>query len=376
MNLTIDLMELVPKKFKIQDVNRDYLRVYHKRKGSGPNAKPFIIPKLIEIDQELVEAIAMYIGDGKLSDDKHHLDFTSIDPDMVKFMFCFFTKRLNLNLDDIRYLITYKILSKDSIENWANYIGIPKDKINLKQSDRHRNECFGMQIGGMILRAIIGKLVNKVLEIDFKDNEILRRAFLRGLFAAEGSIAINNKVNYIVYIGFHLSYHKEEKLANLVKKLLHLEGIASKHIIREGKGERYIRIINWKNYYKLWKMDLFSLNQRKELLFLDKLKNTKFSCKLNSNVTEKLFVIKHYSQRQLAFSIQAHPALVCNILGNKRPFINIEHIIKLSKIASVPLDEIKDQMIEFRVNDITPINDREFIDFIFDLKASLILTKY
>ena len=42
---------------------------------------------------------------------------------------------------------------------------------------------------------------------------MLRRAFLRGLFAAEGGIGFMYKENYIAYVAFHLSYEKEKKLA-------------------------------------------------------------------------------------------------------------------------------------------------------------------
>lgn len=109
----------------------------------------------------------MYIGDGKLSPDQHHLDFTSKDPDMVKFMLNFFKSRLNLKTKDIRYSLTYKELDKNSTQRWSNYLDVPSSKINLKQSNRHGYDCLGMQIGGIILRNLLGKLVNEILETDF-----------------------------------------------------------------------------------------------------------------------------------------------------------------------------------------------------------------
>ena len=155
----------------------------------------------------------------------------------------------------------------------------------------------------------------------------------------------------------------------MIKKALEIEDISYNEFKKESDKSLTIQITNWENYHKLWKIDLFSLNKRKEFLFLSKLKLTKFSCKINSELQKRLFFIKHLSQRQLAFLIGTQPSMFSNILHNKRCYINIEYLIHLSKLASVPLQEVKQNLIEFRVNDITPINDREFINFIFDLKS-------
>jgi len=69
----------------------------------------------------------------------------------------------------------------------------------------------------------------------------LRRAFLRGLFAAEGNIAINYQENYIVCIQYCLGHHEKE-LSNLIKKALDLEGIKYVSFTRESKGSLLVRI--------------------------------------------------------------------------------------------------------------------------------------
>lgn len=367
-NFEINIVDLVKDKYLTEPVSDKLVKVYFKRNGSGPNPKPFIFPKIIVVDQEFMGAIGMYVGDGKLSGDKHHLDFTSKDPDMIKFMLDFFMNRFNLKLNDIRFSLTYKRLLDNSIKNWANYLEISKDEINLKKSDRHGDECLGMQIGGMILRYIFGRIIDKIVTSDFSNDIILRRAFLRGLFAAEGGIGIVKSENYIAYIAYHFSYEKEEKLLKLVQKMLSLEGIESKHMIRKNKGERYLQITNWRNYHKCWRIDLFRLNQRKELQFLNKLKITRFSCNINDELKERLLASANLSNRQLAFTIGILPATLCKFKRKEESYIKIDYLINLARINSMPLAEIKNNIVEFRVNDITPINDKQFIDFIFDLK--------
>ena len=116
-----------------------------------------------------MEAIGMYVGDGKLSADLNHLEFTSIDDDMLKFMLNFFKNRFNLNIE-----------------------GFTKRE-------------FAFQINGKIFRILFGKVIERIYNSDFYCGKELRKAFLRGLFAAEGGIGIVRKENYIAYMAFHLS---------------------------------------------------------------------------------------------------------------------------------------------------------------------------
>src|SRR3989344_511806 len=95
MELIVDT--IVPSSWKIELSKNDTLTVSYTVVGRGNNPKPFIFPKTISIDPPFMAAIGMYIGDGKLSKDLHHLEFTSIDPDMLEFMRDFFTQRLGVD---------------------------------------------------------------------------------------------------------------------------------------------------------------------------------------------------------------------------------------------------------------------------------------
>ena len=50
--------------------------------------------------------------------------------------------------------------------------------------------------------------------------------------------------------------------------------------------------------------------------------------------------------------------------SNQNQFLKAEHIINLAQISSISVEKIKNGILEFRVNYITPINDKEFIDFV------------
>lgn len=364
--MKIELEKLIPQNWDVKNLDQNNIKVHYINKGRGHSPKPFILPKTIIIDKEFIEAAGMYLGDGKLSADLTHLGFSSIDKDMVKFILDFFMKIFGIQLEDMTISLRFKMFKKEVLYDWSRILKIPVSKIKIHESLRSRNESCEVQISGKIFRILFEKIIDEITSGNFLSNQELRRAFLRGIFAAEGSIAVNYQQNYIVCIQYCLCYY-ETDLADMIKKALCLEGITYKESKREKDKSLTIWITSWNNYHKCWKIDLFCLNQRKEFLFLNKLKVTKFSCRLNPTVKKRLFVIKPFSQRQLASLIGAYSNVLTNPAGIG--FINIEYVIKLSKIASIPLEEVKNGMTEFRVNDVTPITDKEFIDFIFDLKS-------
>jgi DNA-binding Xre family transcriptional regulator len=268
-----------------------------------------------------MEAISMYIGDGKLSADLHHLEFTSIDKDMLDFMSSFFVNRFNLNPNEFT------------------------------------NRQYAFQINGKIFRILFKKIIDKIYESNFQKDLTLRRAFLRGLFAAEGGIGIVSKENYIAYMAFHLSYEKEEELANFVQTLLNLEGIQSKQITRKHKGERYIQITNWKNYYKCWKIDLFNLCKRKKQKFLDKVKKTNFFFKIKKEFIRELLHSSELSHRQIALRLGIWPETLAILNKGKTPYVNRKDLLKLAEFNEVPISELKENIIDIRVNRVTVLDD-------------------
>ena len=365
--MEINIEKLVPDDWTVEKVNNQ-IKVYYSNKGRGNSPKPFTLPRVIRVDKEFMEAIGMYLGDGKLSADDKHLGFASIDKDMAKFILDFFINRFSISLKDVTISIRFKEFKEEVLKNWAEVLNILYYKFKIQTSSRTKNESCDIEISGKVFRILFEKIINQITTSNFIYDKQLRRAFLRGLFAAEGNIGVNYEKNYIVCIRYSLCYN-EEYISTMLKKSLDIESITYTESKKMSDKSLTVQITNWKNYYKLWKIDLFHLNTRKEVLFLNKLKLTKFSCKINSELQKRLFFIKHFSQRQLAFLIGTQPSMFSNILNNKRCYINIEYLIHLSKLASVPLQEVKQNLMEFRVNDITPINDREFINFIFDLKS-------
>ena len=130
----INIVDLVKDKYLIENVSDEFVKIYYKTKGRGNDPKPFILPKTVIVDKEFIEAVSMYLGDGKLSKDLHHLEFTSIDKDMLKFMSDFFEKRFNLNPSEFT------------------------------------KRVYSFQINGKIFRILFEKIINIIFDYKFYQN--------------------------------------------------------------------------------------------------------------------------------------------------------------------------------------------------------------
>jgi len=225
--MKINISNLVPKNWAIDDLE-DKIRVYYivKRGHSYANPKPVTFPKVIVVDENLIEGLAFYLGDGSFQKNKHHAAFSNKDKDICKFMWTFFQNRFGLKTDDISCRIHYRKRNPKTIEEWSSFLGIPKTKFVAKHFERNRCETLTLQINRTIFRQIYEALTKEVVKSNVLENKNLRRAFLRGLFAAEGSIGIakDSPKPYINYICFSLSYY-EDKLAKLVTEALNLEDV-------------------------------------------------------------------------------------------------------------------------------------------------------
>ena len=93
----INICRLVPEEWQVTELENNLIRVSYSHKGSGLQPKSFTLRKILIFDDDFITGIAMYLGDGKLSRDLNHLDFCSIDKDMVLFMINFFERYFYLD---------------------------------------------------------------------------------------------------------------------------------------------------------------------------------------------------------------------------------------------------------------------------------------
>ncbi|MBU3896703.1 MAG: hypothetical protein KJ697_02095 [Nanoarchaeota archaeon] len=353
------------RKFSIEELG-DKIKVSSKIFGkSGSNPKSIILPKQIELNGSFAEAIGLYIGDGKLTErDLRHSSFGNKDEDIIKFMLEFFVKTMNIPLDKMTLTITYRIGDGSvSKKKWSNILGVCSEKFKLKQSNRIKNDMLTIQINSTIFRIFLKNMIACLL-IKFKENVILRRGFLRGYFAAEGTIGFNKKENFLNYIGFAYNPLKEHSLRNYCIECLNLENIESKYKERTGNRAEII-ITKWSNYSKLWKVGLFDRCDRKKNIFDEILYTRKVYCKLNNKFRKRFFGCISLTQRNIADLTNSWQGNICRVLSGNN-LITINQLKTLSNYSNYSEESILENIKSVRIGTTKIfIYDREFIEYLF-----------
>ena len=372
----IDIEDIVPKErvvgskrsvFKIDRLGNSRAKVYYDPiKGKGP--KPFMVPEKLEITERIAEALGLYVGDGNLGANLSHSGFSNKDPELVRLMLNFFYY-MGARLSDMTMNINYRNGNKKRIKKWwRNEIGIEKAKIKIRKSGRCRFSVFVIQVNGVIFRIILGNLIEKIVGFLF-ENADLRRGFLRGLFAAEGCIAV--KEGYINHISIAFNPKTEARRRDLYRGLLDIEGIPTSLRESGSKGEIYIR--NWVNYYRLWNIGISDACSRKKARFIDIIRNLKVYIVLEDVFRKELFNSLCLTQRGIAKILHSHQGNISrNIKGNI--LLSVEQIIKLISFLGkkeFSIEKVIDKTRHIRVGNLTTIENihNDFLQTLFELKS-------
>lgn len=366
--MEINIVTLVPKEWKIEELDNNSVKIKHISNGKGSHCRPIIIKKSIQVTEEFIAGIAMYLGDGKLAKDAH-LAYASKDKDITLFMIKFFEEYINLNRGALSFALYYKTNSE--IESWSEYLQVQSAKICTYKRDRVKYPVMILQIGSVILREIFGRVIDAALQLEIINNKKFRRAFLRGLFAAEGSIGVQRTEKARPYIN-SICYHfhlKETDLINYCCKCLTAEGIKYKVVQRAEKRGKATDIIitKWENYWKLWKAKVFDLCERKKKTFLEISKQAAFKCLLKEDFRYNLLNSTGLYQKDLAKELGTYQASISRIRQGKF-LLSPEQLYILSELAKASIKEIKANTEYSKISANTFINDIEFLDFIYKVK--------
>ncbi len=356
-----DVRTLVPQGWKTEDVSLHLMKV-----SKNKLAKSIIFPKIIKIDNHFVEGIALFLGDGDFNrKEKRHTTFASKDKDITKHYLDFLRKYFYIEDKDISFSIRYKRTNPNMIQSWKETLKINKN-INSYQSDRSLSEALHIQVNSVVFRHLFENIINYTLKLRIFEQIELRKAFLRGIFAAEGNIGIKRKEKYINQITFSFS-KKEMHLAKIVKFALAKENISSK-ILPPRKNCLEVNIQNWKNYHLLWKIDLFSICSRKQQDFLMILKNLHVYCNLDDKFRFKLFESLNLTQREIARLLNSWQGNIAHMIKGKN-LISIARLKRLAKYSCITEEKIIENIKFLRIGCLTKLDaDKKFIKLLFHYK--------
>jgi len=357
------------RKIEVEKLPEGEIKIFYKAvKGAGP--KPFTFPEMIALDENLGAAIGLYLGDGKTTElEIRHSEYVSKDKELNLFMLKFF-RYLGAKNDDFTFSINYRYGDKEEIKKeWSNALGIPKEKFRIHKSERYKFSTVHIQVNGIVFRLVLDSLIKEVIN-HLKEKEDLRKAFLKGIFAAEGTIAVRD--NYINYISISYNPSTERERRDLYRDLLSMEGIQT--IIKERRGNKGdIIASNWNNYYGLWKINIFNLCKRKDERFLQMLKKVKVCFVFEKEFVSELFGSLSMNQREIAKLIGTYQASVSRM--TKGSFLlRIEQIHKLSQELNQEEFSVKNirkhvKVVRMGPNTYLKEPSDEFLDLLFELRV-------
>jgi hypothetical protein len=361
------------KELVIENLTEKKIKIWYKA-SHATTLKPFILTKEIEINQKLAEGIGLYCGDGNLnSKSLRHITFTSTDHDIGKFMFNFFTKTFGISFKDITLLI-YCFYNQNSevVKNkWSKIIEVPKNKFKILVQHKKKKDYLEIRINSIIFGKIFRELAYFLFPLILR-NSSLRQAFLRGYFAADGSIERRKNKNYFQISHINFAYHKSKEtwLRDFIVKCLRAEGIKDiKLKLSKNKQTASIRVCKWKNFILCWKMKLFERCERKKKIFMRIVKKMPIYLKLKRKFREKFFNSLNIKQKDIKQIINCHSdGEISEILSGKHLLL-LERIRRLLKFNNLSWRDVIDNSKTMRIGQVGYVDvSPEFLYFALRIK--------
>lgn len=371
--MIINIVKFIPQGWIVKDL-KDKIEVWYENKRPQNNPKKKVIfNKIIKIDEKFMEGLGLYLGDGDLNrKEKGHLTFASKDKDIAKHALKFLKDKFDVDIKDITFLVQYKKENKNLSKDWSEYLNISKNKILKRFSERHRKECISIQVNSVIFRKMFEIVVKEVLNKKFINNKKLRRGLIRGLFATEGNLGIDYLENkdYISQIDFNLNIN-ENHIEKLIKNILNEEQVLCSVRNNEKDNSKVISIYNWKNYKKLWEINLFNLCKRKKDKFIKILNRLSIYCFVEENFLRDLFNKQNLKQKELAKLLGSwQPNISRMIKGEHQLLMERFHLLNKRINQKNYFDKIE----KIRIGSLTYLENnkenKKFIKYLFNFKLN------
>jgi len=236
------------------------------RKGKRPSS--LRMSCYIDINENFFEVMGLYFGDGLKSisgSGSRQIFFANTEPELHIKWINFLEK-----IDVSRHLMKNQIQIGEKngkfneskvINYWVNNLNLQKEnfnKISIKKGKRSKPN-------GILTIAFYNKIFSQTFRNIYKyglsnlTEEKMIIPFLRGLFAAEGSVRIN-KNNSVHSLGISAGTHgKREQIKNLLNKI----DINSVN----NSDRREVQITGYINFLKFKQLNLHTLHPNKKVKF-------------------------------------------------------------------------------------------------------------
>lgn len=267
MNTFLDLKEMVPKKTSIgriivTEINSDTIAMQipssHIFSG-GKESKKVVLNRFVNLDELFLEGLGLWRGEGSK---KKGIYFGNTEPAILNRFLDFVENRLGISRKNFKVTINLPFL--DDQENsgilWSERINVPIENFTKICVDPRINlEYAQVYFNSVILAELMGVLYLHIKTIVSKDMQVCI-PFLRGLFAAEGSVLLK-KSGVLHHITFS---SKDDELIQLICESLRLVGVIPSAYMENGMN---LQIYGHKNFEQILKLGIHTLHPDKREKF-------------------------------------------------------------------------------------------------------------
>ena len=274
--------------------------------------------RLIRLNSYFVACLGLSLGDGLNNPSKRntHYTFTNTNFQLTYLIFKWLRTIFGLNSNKIQLFLNVPITTKH-VPDTKSLERKFHQKIVVYKLDRYRNQTLTLQFSNRIFQCLYSTLFHK-LKGTILYGPVLRRAFLKGLFAAEGHVK-HSVYGTIESMSFAYNPRIETDLMSFVKSCLKKEQIYAKN---DPNG--YLYFCGYENMIRFYLLGGLSLYKAKEEKFIRLLKNAELVLHFKNGY---LTPLRKHSQNKLAKTLNCSQPAICKAL--KKGFFPLKHLLKL-----------------------------------------------
>jgi len=262
--LLVDITQIVPNKTSLGreinmfvDPNKVSMQVPPSHKwGGGKESKKIVINRFVQLDDLLFEGLGLWVGEGGKN---KGLYFGNTSPELLLRFFKFVEEKLGLSREVFKVTINSPQHKADLKERWSKILQIPtKNFTNICLDTRINHEYAQVYLNSIILAELMKNLQEKLGPMILSAKEYAV-PFLKGMFAAEGQVALRKPSS------FHVTFSSTDlELVSFLKQCLQVVNIPSGKYMPNG---RKFPIYGYKNLKCFRELGIHTLHPEKREKF-------------------------------------------------------------------------------------------------------------
>lgn len=272
--MEIETLELIPKERKVDTklLDTEISIKYLSRRQGGSDSKRIEITNKVEFTPTLIKAVAIYYGEGNSSTKRRLSNFVNSNPVVVNAGIKLF-ELLGINKSELKARVKVYDPTISDIElkrYWSQLTEIPlknflKTEILHSKPVYERNRGRPSKLGrleviysSIIIKELIDNLIKKIKRFALENSEI-RREFIKGLVAGEGSVLLKDNKR-LQELRISSCDNNEQRF---IRELLQKEGFR----LTDKEREFYVPIYGFDNFTIISKLELFDFHPDKRQKF-------------------------------------------------------------------------------------------------------------